>query len=128
MGIAVDKAGLVYISDSASGLLRVVTSDGVIHSIAGAGADPANAGFAGDGGAAMSAEFNGVNALTVDPTGKIYLIDQQNERVQVTHAVDPLAFSSLTRERVTGRRRRSFPPAPFLFPLDILPVEVLRFT
>lgn len=64
-------------------MVRTVTTDGLIHSIAGAGADPSNAGFAGDGGAALSAEFNGVTALTVDPTGKVYLVDQQNERVRI---------------------------------------------
>jgi sugar lactone lactonase YvrE len=82
-GIAVDNAGVVYISDAASGLVRTVTADGVIHTIAGAGADPSNAGFAGDGGAALSAQFNGVGSLAVDSTGKVYLLDQGNERVRV---------------------------------------------
>lgn len=82
-GIVVDKAGTVYISDSVSGMVRTVTSDGVIHSIAGAGADPSYAGFSGDGGLALSAQFNGIGGLAVDGSGRVYAVDQQNERIRM---------------------------------------------
>ena len=65
VGVAVDKAGTVYISDAA-GVVRAVTADGSIQTIAGLGADPADAGFSGDGGTAVNAEFNNPGSLTVD--------------------------------------------------------------
>jgi sugar lactone lactonase YvrE len=82
IGVAVDKAGNVFIGD-AVGVVREVTVDGVIHTIAGAGADPSNAGFSGDGGPALSAQFNGLGSVVLDPTGNVYLVDRQNERVRV---------------------------------------------
>jgi hypothetical protein len=60
--------GTVYISDAAFGLIREVMPDGLITTIAGAGTDPASIGFAGDGGSALKADFNGVSALAVDST------------------------------------------------------------
>jgi sugar lactone lactonase YvrE len=82
VGVAVDKNGTVYISDAA-GQVRAVTSNGVIQSIAGLGIDPAYAGFSGDGGSALSAEFNNPGSLMVDATGKVYVVDRQNERIRL---------------------------------------------
>ena len=63
-GMAVDKAGTVYIGDAA-GVVWAVTPDGGIHTIAGAGADPSNAGFSGDSGPAQNAEFNDPGSLAI---------------------------------------------------------------
>jgi sugar lactone lactonase YvrE len=80
-GIALDKAGDVFIGDAA-GVVRMVTTDGLIHTIAGSGVDPSEAGFSGDGGTATSAEFNSPGSLVVDAAGKLYVVDRQNERVR----------------------------------------------
>jgi sugar lactone lactonase YvrE len=82
VGLAVDKLGAVYIGD-ATGLVRIVTPHGTIHTIAGVGAGLSNAGFSGDGGSALNAEFNNPGSLALDATGKLYVIDRQNERVRV---------------------------------------------
>jgi hypothetical protein len=44
-GIAVDRAGTIYIADAADNRVRKITSDGTIQTAAGTGA----AGFSGDG-------------------------------------------------------------------------------
>jgi sugar lactone lactonase YvrE len=81
VGIAVDQAGTLYIGDAA-GQVRAVTAGGIIQSIAGLGTDPADAGFNGDGGSALNAEFNNPGPLLVDPAGNVYVVDQQNERIR----------------------------------------------
>jgi hypothetical protein len=73
-GIAIDAAGILYIADQRNNRLRQVTSAGVITTIAGNGL----AGFAGDGGPAISAELNGIFAVAVDATGNIYIADRYN--------------------------------------------------
>lgn len=40
-------------------------------------------GFAGDGGPAYNAVFNVPKSLAIDDAGKIYLLDQRNERIRV---------------------------------------------
>jgi sugar lactone lactonase YvrE len=82
IGIALNQTGAVYISDAA-GVVRAVTPDGLIHTVAGIGAGPSNEGFSGDGDAALNAEFNNPGALVSDSTGKLYVIDRLNERVRM---------------------------------------------
>ena len=57
-------------------------SSGTIITIAGNG----TLGFAGDGGQATDASFNGPQATTVGPDGTLYIVDSQNYRIR---AVDP---------------------------------------
>ena len=80
-GIAIDKAGDVFIADSDNYVIREITkSNGFINTIAGT---PKTPGFGGDGGAATSALINVVYALTVDSTGKtVTFPDYYNQRVR----------------------------------------------
>jgi len=77
-GIAVDGSGSVYISDTGNNRIRVVTPDGIIHSIAGGSSN----GFAGDGGPALSAFFNAPQGLYMDGSGDLYIADTDNNRVR----------------------------------------------
>jgi len=73
--IAVDSAGNVYIADTDNNVVRKVSAaTGIITTIAGTG----KAGYAGDGGAATSAELNGPSAVAVDSSGNIYIGDNGN--------------------------------------------------
>jgi uncharacterized protein (TIGR03437 family) len=76
-GVAVDTAGNVYISDTFNAVIRVVTPDGLIHTVAGSTNAP-NPGYSGDGGPALSAQFNGPYALTFDSSGNLYVADYGN--------------------------------------------------
>jgi uncharacterized protein (TIGR03437 family) len=69
-GVAVDNAGNLYIADSVNLRIREVTTDGVIQTIAGNGAQ----GYSGDGGPAIQASLGTyLSGLCVDAAGNIYL-------------------------------------------------------
>jgi uncharacterized protein (TIGR03437 family) len=78
IGIAVDTAGNLYIADGNNNRVREVTARGIISTIAGNG----NGGFAGDGGAAVSASINIPSDVAVDTTGNLYIADAGNNRVR----------------------------------------------
>ena len=80
-GVAVDSAGNVYICDTYNDVVRMVTPDGIIHTIAGSTSGP-NPGFSGDGGPALSALFNEPYSVTVDSAGNLYVADYANNVIR----------------------------------------------
>ena len=78
-GVAVDRAGNIYIADSNNNRVRMVNSVGTITTIAGTTAPGAN----GDGGLAISAQLRSPRGLAVDATGNIYIADGGNNRVRM---------------------------------------------
>ncbi len=77
-GVTVDDNGNIYISDTGNNAIRQVTPDGAIHTIAGTGA----AGFAGDGGTALSASVSTPAGIVLDGSGDLYFADSNNSRVR----------------------------------------------
>jgi sugar lactone lactonase YvrE len=85
-GVALDAAGNLYISGGSlsgyplgSGYLREVTTDGIIHTIAGNG----GTGYSGDGGPATGASFSASTAgIAVDAGGTVYVTDVFNNVVR----------------------------------------------
>lgn len=76
--IAVDTNGALYISDAYNGVVRGVTPEGVITTVAGNG----NFGFSGDGGDPADAVLYEPSALAVDEDGDIYIADKSNNRIR----------------------------------------------
>ncbi len=76
-GIAVDGAGVVYVSDAGAHVVRKITPGGNVTTLAG------QAGLAGaqDGAGAM-ARFNHPGGLAVGGAGEIYLADTGNSTVR----------------------------------------------
>ncbi|MCX4632940.1 RICIN domain-containing protein [Streptomyces sp. NBC_01443] len=79
-GVAVGRAGDLYIADSANHRVRKITADGKISTIAGTGTG--TKGFSGDGGPATAAQLYSPFGVAVDSTGTVYIADHANQRVR----------------------------------------------
>ena len=77
-GVAFDAGGNLYIADAADHRVRMMTTDGIVTTIAGTG-EP---GFSGDGGAASAAQLNRPYGVGADAAGNVYIADLGNARVR----------------------------------------------
>ena len=90
MGVAVDKSGNVYIADTGDNLIREVTTDGNIATIAGDGypsfgGDPTTAATTttpASPSPATSAEVHSPEDVAIDSKGNIYIADTANGRIR----------------------------------------------
>lgn len=77
--LVVDGSGNLYIADYYNQRIRKVTAaTGVVTTVAGNG----NAGFAGDGAAATSAQLYYPSGVAVDSGGNVLIADRNNHRVR----------------------------------------------
>src|SRR5439155_12093407 len=89
-GIAVAAKGTLYVADFGNERIRMVTSDGIIHPLAGSGVrtgsidgeggDPAD--DLHDGGPAAAATFFKPTGLVLDRQGGLLVADQGNNRIR----------------------------------------------
>ena len=79
VGLSVDISGNVYIADRENHKIRMVTSSGIITTFAGTGTK----GSSGDGGAAVSAQFNYPCGVSVDISGNVYIADPGNRKIRM---------------------------------------------
>ncbi len=78
MGVAVDTAGNIYISDTYNNRVREVNKDSIIFTIAGAD----ESGFKGDSSKSTDALLDSPGGLTIDKEGSLYIADAGNNRVR----------------------------------------------
>ncbi len=79
VGVAVDSAGNLYISDTSNmRIRRVTTSTGIIQTVVG-GAQ----GYSGNGGPSANAEINNPWKITFDGRGTMYIADYANSVVRM---------------------------------------------
>ncbi len=77
-GVAVDTNGNIYIADTYNNRIRKVSTNGVITTVAGNGAQ----GYSGDGVAATSTSLNHPLSVAVDGSGTVYISDFLNNRIR----------------------------------------------
>jgi TonB family protein len=83
LGLAVDGKGNLYIADSGNNLVRRITTDGIMTTVAGTPAAETIRGFSGDGGPATSAQLNLPFGVALDAAGNLYIADFGNARVRM---------------------------------------------
>jgi sugar lactone lactonase YvrE len=76
--LAVDGTGNLYIADTGSNRVRVLTPGGTINAFAGNGV----AGYGGDTGLATAALLNAPGGLAIDASGNVVIADTSNHRVR----------------------------------------------
>jgi N-acetylneuraminic acid mutarotase len=77
-GVALDASGDLYIADEVNNRIRMVSSSGIITTVAGNG----TGGYSGDNGPATSAELNSPYGVTLDAAGNLYIADLGNQRIR----------------------------------------------
>jgi len=98
-GIAIDKSGNLYISDTYNNRIRKVTTDGIIRTIAGNGAQTNS----GDGGLAVNASLILPHCVAVDNAGNIYTSDAyQNHIVREINMSNGGIISTIAGNGVMG--------------------------
>lgn len=78
-GLAVDAAGNIYVSDATAGVVRQISTNGIISTVAGGGSPVSGN---GDGGAATGATLQSPWGLAIDSTGALYIAESGTGRVR----------------------------------------------
>jgi sugar lactone lactonase YvrE len=80
-GVAVDGSGNVYVADSGNNLIRKITSDGTVSTLAGTivAVDTSNT-------ATSTPLFSGPSGVAVDASANVYVADAGNNRICVVSA------------------------------------------
>jgi sugar lactone lactonase YvrE len=75
-GVAVDKAGNVYVADQGNNVIRKISPEGVVTTLAGSGQQGST------NGPSSIASFNAPTGIAVDPQGNVYVTDYGNGMVR----------------------------------------------
>lgn len=112
-GVTVTASGTVYVADTNNHLIRKITPEGVVSTLAG------TAGVSGStNGTGTSARFNFPNGVAVDTSGTVYVADSSNftiRKITSAGAVTTLAGSAGNSGSVNG----SGSSARFNFPYGL---------
>ena len=75
-GITIDAAGNIFISDTGNNLIRMITPQGFVTTLAGSGA------FGGFNNVGIVASFAGPIGLTIDGSGNLFVADKFNNQIR----------------------------------------------
>lgn len=70
-GLCTDNNGNIYVADNNNNRVRMITTNGMISTIAGNGIQ----GYTGDGGLAINAELYGAVGIAMNPDGNLFIAD-----------------------------------------------------
>src|SRR5580765_2165337 len=93
MGTARDSQGNLYVAVFANSVVRKVSADGTVNTVAGNGTQ----GYSGDGGPATSAQLAFPTAVALDAAGNLYIADYFNacvRKVDTNGTISTLATAS----------------------------------
>jgi len=76
--ITLDSAGNIYLTDNGNNVVRAISTQGIIRTVAGNG----QYGFSGDGGQAIAASLADPLGLAIDSAGDILIADADNKRIR----------------------------------------------
>jgi hypothetical protein len=115
LGLAISTNGIIYVADCGNHLIRVISPEGVVTTIAGSAAAWGSA-----DGTGSSARFNGPIGLALDRAGNLFISDSNNHtirKVTPTGEVSTWAGAPLESGYADGDRRaaRFFQPAELTF-------------
>lgn len=97
-GLAIDDAGNIFAADSTA--VRMITPDGTVTTLAGAGNDPSYA-----DGVGSAARFGGLIGIAVDKAGNVYVADNTNSlirKITKTGVVSTFAGTANVRTTTLG--------------------------
>ncbi len=77
-----DARGNIFLADAGANRVRMIDTDGIIHTYAGTGAP----GFSGDGGPATNAALRQPNRVAIAANGDLLILDTGNRRVRRVNA------------------------------------------
>jgi len=104
-GVALDRAGNLYIAETSNDRIRRVSADGVITTVAGTGASA----LTGDGAPARAASLNNPGGVSFDNDGNLYIADTFNDRIRVIPACVAISTPVLSQPSNGSTGERAVP-------------------
>lgn len=81
-GLAMDNSGNLYVADTDNNVIREISANGIVTTVAGNG----TAGYSGDSGPALSAQLQYPQDVAVDSAGSLFIADTGNNVVRKVSA------------------------------------------
>lgn len=79
-GLVADKGGSIYFADTVNGSVRRIDKNGYISTVAGTSGSSGT--YAGDGGNATAATLGGLDMMSIDASGNLYISDRGNDLIE----------------------------------------------
>lgn len=84
-GLAIDASNNIYVADSLNAVVRLISTSGIITTIAGNGQACQSGSSCGDGGPATQANLSEPTAVALDSAGNLYISDYLGNRVRMVN-------------------------------------------